>query len=187
MNFRKKNPQLSNFVKIGPVGFSWHIFEKILKYQISWKSAQWDFLERFSKKPSNIKFRENRPSGIFSTDFRKNPQISNFVKIGPVGFSREIFEKILKYQISWKAAQWDFLERFSKKSSNIKFRENRPSGIFSTDFRKRILKYQISWESVQWKPSCSVRRRDEADSPFMQFCESLFQILKCLWSTLATF
>jgi len=23
-------------------------------------------------------------------------------------------------------------------------------------------------------------RRDEADSPFMQFCESLFQILKCL-------
>ena len=107
MNFRKKNPQLSNFVKIGPVGFSWHIFEKILKYQISWKSAQWDFLERFSKKSSNIKFREKRPSGIFSRGFRKNLQISNFVKTGPVGFSRQIFEK---------------------ESSNIKFHENRSSG-----------------------------------------------------------
>ena len=56
--------------------------------------------------------------------------------------------------------------------------------IFSTDFRK-ILEYQISWKSAQWGAQLfhadgqtrradgqTDSRRDEANGPFTQFCNS---------------
>jgi nicotinic acid mononucleotide adenylyltransferase len=60
-------------------------------------------------------------------DFSKCPQISNFMKIRPLKFPRQILEL----------------------SSNIKFNENPSFKISSTDFRN-VLKYQISWKSVLW-------------------------------------
>ena len=45
---------------------------------------------------------------------------------------------------------------------------------FSRVFLK-MLKYQISWKSFRWEPSYSMRRHDEANSRFSQFCERYSQ------------
>jgi len=92
---------------------------------------------------------------IFSTNFRKNPQISNF-------------HEILKYQIFMKSSNI----KFSWKSSKYQ--------IFT-----KILKYQIFMKILKYKIFMKIRRvgaelfhtdgrterHDEANSRLSQFCE----------------
>ena len=104
-------------------------------------------------------------------------------------FSRHIFEKNFKYQISWKFVEWEpsgtmsqilmklefsrhIFEKNLKYQISWKFVELEPSGTmshilmkleFSRHIFEKILKYQISWKFVEWEPSGTVRTDGRTD------------------------
>jgi hypothetical protein len=96
-------------------------FRETLKYKMSWKFVHGKWVVLHSK-----------------LLFEGHTQISNFVKIRPVGMScpsvkNYCLNGTFKYQISWKSIQWEMSCPSVKivawrAHSNIKFRENPSSG-----------------------------------------------------------
>ena len=142
--------------QISVLEFFFDRFSKILKYQFSWKSVQWE--PRFSVR---------QYLDFFSRQIFENTQVSIFMKIRPV--EAEVF----------RASVLGFFSTDFRKYSSINFHENPSSGsrgfpcvstwIFFDRFSK-ILKYQFSWKSVQWEPRFSMRTDRQTSINYISLC-----------------